>query len=116
MSDLEGVAVNQLINVAIAEKLAQMRTGKWFADRIAAADPKAGAQLIRDLSRGGGQLSISVRVTLMTAAAVHSSPQPVSHFALPPSHSPRAQLDALRESPFCRRPPIKLRVTPMNGR
>src|ERR1700688_3504849 len=54
MSDLEGVAVNQLINVAIAEKLAQMRTAKWFADRIAAASPKAGAQLIRDLSRGGG--------------------------------------------------------------
>ena len=55
MSNLEGVAVNQLINVAIAEKLAQMRTGKWFADRIAAADPKAGAQLVRDLSRGGGE-------------------------------------------------------------
>lgn len=55
MSDLEGVAVNQLINVAIAEKLAQMRTAKWFADRIADADPKAGAQLIRDLSRGGGE-------------------------------------------------------------
>jgi hypothetical protein len=54
MSDLEGVAVNQLINVAIAEKLAQMRTSKWFADRIAAANPKAGARLIRDLSRGGG--------------------------------------------------------------
>jgi hypothetical protein len=55
MSDLEGVAVNQLINVAIAEKLAHMRTAKWFTDRIAAADPKAGAQLIRDLSRGGGE-------------------------------------------------------------
>jgi hypothetical protein len=37
MSDLEGVAVNQLINVAIAEKLAQMPTAKWFADRVAAA-------------------------------------------------------------------------------
>jgi hypothetical protein len=53
MSDLEGVAVNQLINVAIAEKLAQMRTAKWFSDRIADANPKAGAKLIRDLSRGG---------------------------------------------------------------
>jgi hypothetical protein len=54
MSDVEGVAVNQLINVAIAEKLAQLRTTKWFADRIAAADPKAGVALIRDLKRGGG--------------------------------------------------------------
>jgi hypothetical protein len=44
-----------LINVAIAEKLAQIRTAKWFADRIAAANPKAGAQLIRDLSRGGSE-------------------------------------------------------------
>ncbi len=55
MSVLEGVAVNQLINVAIAEKLEQMRTAKWFADRIAAADPQSGAQLIRDLNRGGGE-------------------------------------------------------------
>jgi hypothetical protein len=35
-------------------KLQQLRA-KWLADRIAAADPKAGAQLIRDLSRGGGE-------------------------------------------------------------
>jgi hypothetical protein len=55
MSELEGVAVNQLINVAIAEKLAQMRTAKCLADRIASADPKAGARLIRDLKRGGGE-------------------------------------------------------------
>jgi hypothetical protein len=55
MSDLEGVAVNQLINVAIAEKLAQMRTTQWFTDRIAAAGPVAGAKLIRDLKRGGGE-------------------------------------------------------------
>jgi hypothetical protein len=54
MSDIEGVAVNQLINVAIAEKLAQLRTAKWFTDRISAANPKAGAALIRDLTRGGG--------------------------------------------------------------
>jgi hypothetical protein len=38
-----------------------MRTAKWFADRIAAADPKAGAQLIRDLGRGGGRLNHSER-------------------------------------------------------
>jgi hypothetical protein len=53
MSDAEGVAVNQLINVAIAEKLAQIRTAKWFSDRIAGADPEAGAALIRDVKRGG---------------------------------------------------------------
>ena len=35
--EVEGVAVNRLINVAIANKLAQMRTAKWFADRVADA-------------------------------------------------------------------------------
>ncbi len=77
MSELEGVAVNQLINVAIAEKLAQMRTAKWFADRIASADPKAGAQLIRDLTRGGGEKprkgdAISSNAQEPQTAACHS--------------------------------------------
>ena len=53
VSDAEGVAVNQLINVAIAEKLSQLRTAQLFASRMASADPKAGAKLIRDLTRGG---------------------------------------------------------------
>jgi hypothetical protein len=51
----EGVAVDRWIDVAIAEKLAQLRSRQWFADRIAGADPEAGERLIRDLSRGGGE-------------------------------------------------------------
>ena len=53
VSDSEGVAVNQLINVAIAEKLAQLRTAQLFVSRIASADSKAGEKLIRDITRGG---------------------------------------------------------------
>jgi hypothetical protein len=38
--------------------------------------------------------------TLVSTAGFNSSRQPVSHFALQPSHCPLAQLDALRESSF----------------
>jgi hypothetical protein len=42
MAEAEGVALNQLINVAVAEKLSALRTEKYFADRAARADiPKA---------------------------------------------------------------------------
>jgi hypothetical protein len=44
----EGVALNQLINVAVAGKLSALRTEKYFADRAARADiPKALAILER---------------------------------------------------------------------
>jgi hypothetical protein len=38
----DGVALNQLINVAVAEKLSALRTEKYFAERAARANiPKA---------------------------------------------------------------------------
>jgi hypothetical protein len=38
----EGVALNQLINVAVAEKLSALRTERYFAERAARASiPKA---------------------------------------------------------------------------
>ncbi|HEY7299523.1 MAG TPA: toxin-antitoxin system HicB family antitoxin [Xanthobacteraceae bacterium] len=44
----EGVALNQLINVAVAEKLSALRTEKYFAERVARANvPKALAILDR---------------------------------------------------------------------
>ncbi|HEY7247264.1 MAG TPA: toxin-antitoxin system HicB family antitoxin [Xanthobacteraceae bacterium] len=44
----EGVALNQLINVALAEKLSALRTEKYFAERAARAKvPKALAILKR---------------------------------------------------------------------
>lgn len=58
MSEREGVAVNQLINVAIAEKLAQLRTAEWFTKRGRSGDRKAGARLLRDLARGGTELPV----------------------------------------------------------
>jgi hypothetical protein len=46
MAAAEGVALNQLINVAVAEKLSALRTQRYFADRAARANiPKTFAIL-----------------------------------------------------------------------
>jgi hypothetical protein len=48
LAEAEGVALNQLINVAAAEKLSALRTEKYFADRAGRANlPKALALLKR---------------------------------------------------------------------
>jgi hypothetical protein len=50
LAEAEGVALNQLINVAVAEKVSALRTEKYIADRAARADiPSA----LRVLSRAG---------------------------------------------------------------
>ena len=46
----EGVAVNQLINVAVAEKLSALRTGDYFRQMAAHGDVKKALQI---LSRAG---------------------------------------------------------------
>lgn len=38
LAEEEGVALNQLINVAVAEKLSALRTRKYFEERTARAD------------------------------------------------------------------------------
>jgi len=50
VAETEGVALNQFINVAVAEKLSALRTESYFAERTAHADiPEA----LRILSRAG---------------------------------------------------------------
>jgi hypothetical protein len=50
MAAAEGVALNQLINVAVAEKLSALRTERYFVERAARANiPKA----LRILQRAG---------------------------------------------------------------
>ena len=50
VAETEGVALNQLINIAVAEKLAALRTASYFAERAARADiPEA----LRILERAG---------------------------------------------------------------
>jgi hypothetical protein len=48
VSEQEGVALNQFINVAVAEKLSALRTEDFFRERAARGKPKAAlAQLKR---------------------------------------------------------------------
>lgn len=50
LADAEGVALNQFINVAVAEKLSALRTEDYFAERAARANvPKA----LKILKRAG---------------------------------------------------------------
>jgi hypothetical protein len=50
VAEAEGVALNQLINVALAEKLSALRTESYFAERVARASiPEA----LRILDRAG---------------------------------------------------------------
>ena len=46
----EGVAVNQLINVAVAEKVSALRTEEYFAERAARGDIR---KALRVLKRAG---------------------------------------------------------------
>jgi hypothetical protein len=49
-AELEGVALNQLINVAVAEKVSALRTEDYFRDRGRRADR---AETLRILERAG---------------------------------------------------------------
>jgi len=48
----EGVAVNQLINVAVAEKVSALRTEEYFAERAAKADIKKALRVLRRAGKG----------------------------------------------------------------
>lgn len=50
VAESEGVALNQLINVALAEKLSALRTTEYFQERIRRADR---AETLRILDRSG---------------------------------------------------------------
>ncbi|MFZ2869883.1 hypothetical protein [Zavarzinia sp.] len=47
VADAEGVALNQLINVAVAEKLSALRTETYFAERVARADVPRALDILR---------------------------------------------------------------------
>jgi len=62
----EGVAVNQLINVAVAEKVSALRTEEYFAERAARGDIKKALQVLRRAGRDttpvpGDELPVKTR-------------------------------------------------------
>ena len=48
----EGVALNQLINVAVAEKLSALRTDDYFRERAAGADIRNAKRILKRAGRG----------------------------------------------------------------
>jgi hypothetical protein len=52
LAELEGVALNQLINVAVAEKLSALRTADYFAERAARADLPAALAILDRAGKG----------------------------------------------------------------
>ena len=52
VADSEGVALNQLINVAVAEKLSALRTESYFQERIARADVAKAIDVLGGAGKG----------------------------------------------------------------
>ena len=52
VADSEGVALNQLINVAVAEKLSALRTEEYFRERSARASVDKAKRVLRRAGRG----------------------------------------------------------------
>jgi hypothetical protein len=48
----EGVALNQLINVAVAEKISALRTADYFRERSARADIGKAKRILKRAGRG----------------------------------------------------------------
>jgi hypothetical protein len=63
----EGVAVNQLINVAVAEKVSALRTEEYFAERAAKGDVKTALQLLRRAGAGNPPMTGDELPTTTTA-------------------------------------------------
>jgi hypothetical protein len=53
----EGVAVNQLINVAVAEKVSALRTEEYFAERAAKGDIKKALRGLKGAGKGNAPVS-----------------------------------------------------------
>ncbi|MGO8955488.1 MAG: toxin-antitoxin system HicB family antitoxin [Rhodomicrobium sp.] len=52
VAEAEGVALNQLINVALAEKLSALRTEDYFKERAARADIPRALDILRRAGAG----------------------------------------------------------------
>jgi hypothetical protein len=52
LAEEEGTSVSQVVNVAVAEKIAAVRTVRFFAERAARADIPGAIELLRGLGAG----------------------------------------------------------------
>lgn len=51
-AEVEGVALNQLINVAVAEKISALRTQEYFAERARRANRKETLRILDQAGKG----------------------------------------------------------------
>jgi hypothetical protein len=68
----EGVAVNQLINVAVAEKVSALRTEDYFAERAAKGDV---SKALRILKRAGAGKTPVAGDELQTESSARKGPR-----------------------------------------
>ena len=52
VAETEGVALNQLINVAVAEKLSALRTEEYFRERSSRANINRAKRILKRAGRG----------------------------------------------------------------
>jgi hypothetical protein len=52
LAESEGVALKQLINVAVAEKISALRTEEYFNSRARRADPAKVARILKRAGKG----------------------------------------------------------------
>ena len=52
LAESEGVALNQLINVAVAEKVSALRTEEYFTARARRANPGKIARILKRVGKG----------------------------------------------------------------
>lgn len=52
VSESEGVALNQFINVAVAEKLSALRTEEYFRERSSRADMAKAKRILKRAGKG----------------------------------------------------------------
>jgi hypothetical protein len=52
LAESEGVALNQLINVALADKISALRTEEYFAERAQRANPEKIALILERIGKG----------------------------------------------------------------
>lgn len=57
VAEAEGVALNQLINVAVAEKLSALRTASYFEERAGRADIPRAREILAHAGKGKAPLT-----------------------------------------------------------
>lgn len=57
VSESEGVALNQLINVAVTEKLSALRTEQYFRERAGRADITKAKRILRRAGKGNAPVA-----------------------------------------------------------